>query len=62
MFDVFLFRGFFTEFSKCSVVENNLGESFNATKPILEMLEEIRKRVMVSNEKKGAEAGKAKGD
>ncbi|XP_010489808.1 PREDICTED: probable polyamine transporter At3g13620 [Camelina sativa] len=46
-------RAYFTEFSKCAAVENNLGESFNAaihiarTKPVVEMLEEIRKRVMV---------------
>ncbi|CAE6173213.1 unnamed protein product [Arabidopsis arenosa] len=61
-------RAFFTEFSKCAAVENNLGESFNAairvvrTKPIVEMLEEIRKRVMVSNDKKRSEAEKTKGD
>ncbi|CAD5318392.1 unnamed protein product [Arabidopsis thaliana] len=42
----------FVFFPWSSVEENNLGESFNATiriartKPILEMLEEIRKRVM----------------
>ncbi|XP_010421281.1 PREDICTED: uncharacterized protein LOC104706764 [Camelina sativa] len=61
-------RAYFTEFSKCAAVENNLGESFNAairiarSKPVVEMLEEIRKRVMVSNEKKRAEAEKTKGE
>ncbi|CAA7052209.1 unnamed protein product [Microthlaspi erraticum] len=60
-------RAFFTEYSKCDVVENNLGESFNAairiarTKPIVEMLEEIRRRVVVSNDKKRLEAEKVKG-
>ncbi|CAA7037861.1 unnamed protein product [Microthlaspi erraticum] len=59
-------RAFFTEYSKCDAVENNLGESFNAiriarTKPIVEMLEEIRRRVVVSNDKKRLEAEKAKG-
>ncbi|CAH2046417.1 unnamed protein product [Thlaspi arvense] len=49
---------FFSEYSKCDAVKKNLGESFNAairierTKPIVEMLEEIRRRVMISNEKK----------
>lgn len=44
-----------------------MGESFNAairiarTKPIVEMLEEIRRRVLVSNDKKRLEAEKAKG-
>lgn len=47
-------------------MENNLGESFNAairiarTKPIVEMLEEIRRRVMSSNDKKRLEAEKAR--
>ncbi|CAH2066087.1 unnamed protein product, partial [Thlaspi arvense] len=44
-------RTFFSEYSKCDAVENNLGEYFNAairiarTKPIVEMLEEIRKKL-----------------
>lgn len=64
---LFVCRAFFTEYSKCDSVENNLGESFNAairiarTKPIVEMLEEIRRRVVVCNDKKRLEAEKAKG-
>ncbi|CAH2070455.1 unnamed protein product, partial [Thlaspi arvense] len=55
-------------YSKHDAVENNLGEIFNEarriarTKPIVEMLEEIRRRVMVSNEKKKLEAEKARGE
>ncbi|CAH2070656.1 unnamed protein product [Thlaspi arvense] len=58
---------YLTEFSKCAAVENNLGESFNAairvarTNPVVEMLEEIRRRVLVSNEKERKESEKAKG-
>ncbi|XP_010525342.1 PREDICTED: uncharacterized protein LOC104803158 [Tarenaya hassleriana] len=42
----------FTEFAKCDAVENNMGEAFNSTitdareKPIVEMLETIRRQVI----------------
>ncbi|ESQ45835.1 hypothetical protein EUTSA_v10011024mg, partial [Eutrema salsugineum] len=59
--------GFFDEYSRVAAVENNLGESFNAairiarTKPVVEMLEEIIRRVMVSNEQKRKEAFNGRG-
>lgn len=63
-----LCRVFFSEWAKCDAFEINLGKSFSAairiarTKPIVQMLEEIRMYVISSNEKKCSEVEKAKGE
>lgn len=59
-------RAFFRVDSCCNDILNNLSESFNKTirlarrKPLLDMLEEIRRQCMVRNEKRYVIAGRLK--
>ncbi|XP_022549726.1 uncharacterized protein LOC111201716 [Brassica napus] len=61
-------RAFFTEYSSSDAIENNLGEPFNAairiarTKPVVEMLEDIRRKDYKTSEQsqKRAEADKCR--